>query len=283
VWEGVVRGARYYQPIRGSARLATAPLSASPELARAEALAAGDMHRVHFDGELVGAARVRGRCAAIPLEAFDAAGARLEPEEQGAYFQLLRLSYGEGRNFCRVAKRELLARLGTTERRLHRIVDGLVSKGFVRLLQRDNRGTAFRVYLPREAAGEAGDDFVLGLVPAAPPAPGAAPADASPDAARLSRELAPGSRPGALTARGLAPGPRAGAPSTVARAAIPLGDARTRALAVALAEARGATDAEGRAAALHDISELVADGATPRQVEAAIRAVARRRATGENP
>ena len=47
----MARGARYYQPIEGSARLATAPLSASPELARAEALAAGDMRRVSFDGE----------------------------------------------------------------------------------------------------------------------------------------------------------------------------------------------------------------------------------------
>lgn len=245
-----MRGARYYQPIHGSAGLATAPLSASPELARAEALAAGDMHRVHFEGELVGAARVPGRCAAIPLEAFDAAGARLSPEEQGAYFQLLRLSYGEGRNFCRVPKRELMSRLGTSERRLHRIVHGLVRKGFLRLLQRDNRGTAFRVYLPREAAGEPGDDAVLGLVADEPSRP------------------APSSSP-------------RGAPGGGVRAAIPLGDARTRALASALAEARGAADAEGRAAALQDVSELVADGATPRQVEAAIRAVARRRAAGE--
>jgi hypothetical protein len=250
----VASGARYYQPIQGSARLATAPLAASPELARAESLAAGDMRRVPFDGELVGAARVRGRCAAIPLDAFDAAGARLEPEEQGAYFQLLRLSYAEGRNFCRVPKRELVARLGTSERRLHRIVDGLVRKGFVRLLHRDNRGTAFRVYLPREAAGEAGDDVVLGVV-------------RDPEPACPAPSFQP--RP-ALAPRG---------PVAVsARPAIPLGDARTRALAAALADARGAADGEAIAAAARDVSELVADGATPRQVEAAIRAVARRRA-----
>jgi hypothetical protein len=260
----VVRGARYYQPIHGSASLATARLSASPELARAEALAAGDMHRVQFDGELVGAARVRGRCAAIPLEAFDAAGERLEPEEQGAYFQLLRLSYGEGRNFCRISKRELVTRLGTSERRLHRIVDGLVRKGFVRLLQRDNRGTAFRVYLPREAAGESGDDVVFGVVSDPPRGGAGAPRAefAAPPSAAV--ESAP-ARPQAQHAR----------------TAIPLGDARTRALAAALAEARGTADDEGRAAAMRDISELVADGATPRQVEAALRAVARRRAAGE--
>lgn len=262
----MARGARYYQPIEGSARLATAPLAASPQLSRAEALAAGDMRRVPFDGDLLGAARVRGRCAAIPLEAFDAAGTRLEPEEQGAYFQLLRLSYAEGRNFCRAPKRDLLARLGTTERRFHRIVDGLVRKGFLRLLHRDNRGTAYRVFLPREAAGQNGDDVLLGVVCAEePPQPGAPAAGA--------RRAPPASSP--------SPTPR---PAHAPPAAIPLGDARTRALAVALAEARGAADSEGISAALRDVADLVADGATPRQVEAAIRAVSRRRASrGESP
>jgi hypothetical protein len=256
----VARGARYYQPIQGSARLATAPLSASPQLSRAEALAAGDMRRVPFDGDLIGAAQVRGRCAAIPLEVFDAVGARLEPEEQGAYFQLLRLSYAEGRNFCRAPKRDLVARLGTTERRFHRIVDGLVRKGFLRLLHRDNRGTAYRVFLPREAAGKPGDDVLLGVVRA----------EAPPRAVAPDRSVR-------------APAPRADVAMT-APAAIPLGDARTRALAVALAAARGAPEGEGIPAALREIAELVADGATPRQVEAAIRAVSRRRTSrGETP
>ena len=49
-------------------------------------------------------------------------------------------------------------------------------------------------------------------------------------------------------------------------------------LLLSLAEARGALDGEGMAAALREVTELAADGATPRQVEAAIRAVARSRA-----
>jgi hypothetical protein len=123
-----------------------------------------------------------------------------------------------------------------------------VRKGFLRLLHRDNRGTAYRVFLPREAAGKLDDDVLLGVVRAeAPPQP------VAPDA-------------------------------SVRGAAIPLGDARTRALAVALAAARGAPEGEGIPAALREIAELVADGATPRQVEAAIRAVTRRRASrGETP
>jgi hypothetical protein len=235
-----MRGARYYRPIQGSARLATAALETEPELALAERLAPGELRRVPFRGDLVGAPRVRGRCAAIPLEAFDAAGARLEPEEQGAYFQLLRLSYGEGRNFCRATKRELLSRLGTTERRLHRILDGLVRKGFVRLLHRDNRGTAFRVFLPRETADA--------------PEPQAL-ADLQPTQA-----------------------------TTAPPAAIPMQDARNRALGAALAGARGVAAADGVPAAMREVAELIADGATPRQVEAAIRAVARRRAArGKTP
>jgi len=241
----VSHGARYYQPIEGSARLATTALAASPELSRAEALAAGEMRRVPFDGDLLGAARVRGRCAAIPLEAFDAAGARLAPEEQGAYFQLLRLSYGEGRNFCRVSKRDLVQRLGTSERRFHRIFDGLVRKGLVRLLHRDNRGTAYRVFLPHEAAGPAGDDAAW--------------------------RAEPPRRPRAIP------------PAQAAAPAIPLGDARARSLAAELAEARGAAGEEGLAAALREVSELMSDGATPRQVEAAIRAVSRRSKGGVSP
>jgi hypothetical protein len=196
---------------------------------------------------------VRGRFAALPLDAFDSAGANLSPEEQGAYFQLLRLSYGEGRNFCRAAKRDLMARLGATERRLLRILDGLVEKGLLRLLHRDNRGTLYRVLLPREAAGEPlGDDVLLGRAAAndAPPPP-------RPIALRRA------ARPTAQ------PAPRNGAADPVA------------ALAAALAAARGQVGEDAAEAARDEVRDLLADGASPRQVEAAIRAIARRRATDE--
>jgi hypothetical protein len=241
----------------GGRGLRTAPLAGAPAVARAEALAPGEMRRVPVEGELLGAARVRTRFAPLPLEAFDRAGGLLEPEEQGAYFQLLRLSYGEGRNFCRATKRELMERLGASERRLLRILDGLAGKRFVRPLHRDNRGTLFRVFLPREAFGEPlGEDVLLGRAAA--------------------NEAACAPPPAVATVRPLKrPQP--------ARA--PAGGAAAR-LAAALAAARGDASPDAIASASDEIRELLADGATPRQVGAAIGAIARRRAQsieGETP
>jgi hypothetical protein len=168
-----VAGARsYYRGVKGSRALSTASLDAPSPVARAEALEPGEMLRVPVDGDLLGAARVRARFAPIPLDAFDRASACLAAEEQAAYLHLLRLSYGEGRNFVRAGKRDLMARLGLSERRLLRVLAALVEKRFARPVHRDNRGTLWRVHLPCEAAGETpGDDVLLGR--AAPP--GAAP------------------------------------------------------------------------------------------------------------
>jgi hypothetical protein len=153
--------APYYRGIRGSAALATRPLHA--DRPAAESLPPGEMRRVAFGGELLGAVRVRSSYAALPLEAFDRAGQALEALEQAAYLHLLRLSVGEGRNWCRAAKRDLQGRLRLTERRLLRVLDALVAKGFVKPLHRDNRGTLWRIYLPREAFGERlGDDVLVG-------------------------------------------------------------------------------------------------------------------------
>jgi hypothetical protein len=245
----VARGAHGWHGIQGSSSLRTARLAAAPAVARAEALAPGEMRRVPVAGELLGAARVRGRFAALPLDAFDGAGDTLSPEEQGAYFQLLRLSYGEGRNFCRATKRDLMARLGATERRLLRILDGLVEKGLLRLLHRDNRGTLYRVLLPREAAGEPlGDDVLLGRAAA--------------------NDAPPPQRPIALR--------RAARPSAGSGTADPVAG-----LAAALAAARGQVGEDAAEGARDEVRELLAEGASPRQVEAAIRAIARRRATDE--
>src|SRR5512134_4116613 len=118
------RSAAYYRGIRGSAALATRRVE--PSAVPAEALGPGEMRRVPFAGELLGAVRVRAGYAALPLDAFDRASAALEAEEQAAYLHLLRLSIGEGRNWCRAAKRDLAARLRLSERRLLRVLDALV-------------------------------------------------------------------------------------------------------------------------------------------------------------
>lgn len=232
----------YYRGIVGSAAIPTSPLAADLAVRRAESLEPGELRRVPFGGELLGAVRVRARFAPLPLEAFDRAAGALGAVEQAGYLQMLRLAWGEGRNFCRVRKRDLMARLGLSERRLNRLLGALVERRFLKALQRDNHGTLWRVYLPCEAFGEpVGDDVLLGrpvevaaeVRPTAAPAPAASPS-AGEVALGLARDL--------VAARGETPTPAA------------------------------------VAAARSEVAELMAEGASPRQVAAAIAALTRRRA-----
>ena len=249
------RTASHHRGIRGSAELVTARVD--PAAVAAEGLEPGEMRRLPFAGELLGAVRVRASYAAIPLEAFDRAGERLRPEEQAAYLQLLRLSWGEGRNFCRAAMRDLRVRLRLSERRLLRVLDALVSRGLVRPLHRDNRGTLWRVLLPREADGASlGDDVLVGRAsPGAPP----------------RRALAPVPDPTPPPA-GRMPTPPAG------HVAAPPAE-----LARALAEARGATGPEALAAAAREVDELLAEGQSRSRIAAAIEALRARSTQGGSP
>jgi hypothetical protein len=211
-----------------------------PGAVPAERLEPGEMRRLPFAGELLGAVRVRAAYAALPLEAFDRAAERLRAEEQAAYLQLLRLSWGEGRNFCRAPKRALMERLRLTERRLLRVLDGLVAAGLVRPLHRDNRGTLWRVLLPREADGAAlGDDVLPGR---------ASPAPVTSVRAHPSTPAPPASREAEL--------------------------------ARALAEARGADGPEALAAAAREVRELLAEGQRPARIAAAIEALRARSTSG---
>jgi len=243
----VARGAHsYYRGVKGSRALATAPMGAPSPVARAEGLAPGEMLRVPVGGDLLGAARVRARFAPIPLDAFDRAAPLLAAEEQAAWFHLLRLSYGEGRNFCRAGKRDLMARLGLSERRLLRALAALVEKGFARPVHRDNRGTLWRVHLPAEALGEApGDDVLLGRAgtPAA-----AAPVPPPP------------------------PSEMGAAPARAGRSPVSL-----LALAERLCRARGREPSGPHLdAAASEVADLLAEGHGKERIEAGIRAVARK-------
>ncbi len=274
---GVAARVPYYRGVRGSASLATRPLDA-PALA-AEALEPGEMRRVPYAGELLGAIRVRASFAAIPLDAFDRACATLEAEEQAAYLHLLRLSVAEGRNWCRLAKRELMDRLRLSERRLLRVLGALVEKGFARPLHRDNRGTLWRVYLPSEAAGEPlGDDVIAGragelrLVRPARTAATPVPITAVHPERSADAEASARSRRATSTT------------TTTTRPRAVHSDA---ALSRALASARGLTGPEAIAAALREVKDLLAEGQRPERIAACIETVRRRaeRAahTGEAP
>jgi hypothetical protein len=232
--------------------LATQPVS--PSAVPAEALEPGEMRRLPFGGELLGAARVRSRFVAVPLDAFDEAAPTLSPEEQAAYLHLIRLSYGEGRNWCRVPKRALEQRLHASERRLLRMLDGLVTRGLARPLHRDNRGTLWRVFLPREAAGEdVGEAVLLGK---AKEANGAAPSPEKPRRANgaAARAPRPASKPPVALRRSPATDP----------------------LARALAEARGELDDPGLERAAREVAELLAEGQSAARITSAIEAIRER-------
>jgi hypothetical protein len=249
----VAKGEAYYRGVRGSAALPTARLAAG-EVA-AEALAPGELRRLPFHGQLLGAARVRASFAAIPLVAFDRAGERLEAEAQAAWLHLIRLSWGEGRNWARVGKRELMARLRLSERRLLRVLDALVAGSFVTPQHRDNRGTLWQVAWPGEPFGEPpGDEVLLGRA-------GGAPASGAPPDGHALAPVAP--RPGPPAKRGARRG------------------ARERELASALVQARGLGGEAAEAAALREVQELVDEGQGDERIAAAIAAVARRTAHGD--
>jgi hypothetical protein len=252
----VGKGEAYYRGIRGSAALPTARLAAA-EVA-AESLAPGELRRLPFRGQLLGAARVRSSFAPIPLVAFDRAGERLEAEAQAAWLHLIRLSWGEGRNWARIGKKDLMARLRLSERRLLRVLDALVAGAFVMPLHRDNRGTLWKVAWPGEPFGApAGDEVLLGR---ASPAPASA---APPDGHPLA--------PAAARARPAAGGARRGA--------------RELELARALVAARGLHGPAAEAAARRDVQELADEGQGYGRIAAAIAAVARKtaRGAGEKP
>jgi hypothetical protein len=246
---------RYYRGVRGSSALATRALGAAAPAA--EAIEPGEMRRVPFAGELLGAVRVRAGFAAIPLDVFDRACADLEAEEQAAYLHLLRLSVAEGRNWCRVAKKELEDRLQLSERRLLRVLAALVEKRYARPLDRDNRGTLWRVYLPREAAGEPlGDDVLLG---------------------RAAELRVVRTRPTATATST----PTATPTATANAIRRPRAVATEASLARALAEARGRADSEGLAAALREVRELLSEGQPLERIAACIETVRRRASRGE--
>ncbi len=263
---------RYYRGVRGSAALATRPLDAAAPAP--EALEPGEMRRFPFAGELLGAVRVRAAFAPIPFDAFDQACSALEAEEQAAYLHLLRLSVGEGRNWCRLAKRELMHRLRLSERRLLRVLAALVEKRFARPLHRDNRGTLWRVYLPREALGEPlGDDVLVGragelrLVP--------------PGRSRV-RTATPIATTATATTTTTATNATPTAAATPTATATPITRPRSvtteATLARALAAARDRTDPEGVAAALREVKDLLAEGQPPDRIAACIETVRRRAA-----
>ena len=181
----------YYRPVTGSRELRTGPRRSDETLRLIEtnsgdALAPCRLYR----GEWLGGAKLLG--VAVPTAVFDLLAPTQTALEQAVYLHLFRLSYGEGRNFCRVGKREISGRTGLSDRRLNVVLDGLVRKGHIRPLHRDTGGTLYRVFLPSELLRlQAEPGLVRGEKIEAPPPP----APAQPAAASIHAAPPAAARP----------------------------------------------------------------------------------------
>ncbi|HGE70701.1 TPA: hypothetical protein ENX78_07695 [Candidatus Poribacteria bacterium] len=71
--------------------------------------------------------------------------------EQSIYNRLYRLSVGYGRNYCRVNAEALMKSCNIKDRRtLNSGIDGLIKKGHIQIINRNNKGTLYRIFFPHE-------------------------------------------------------------------------------------------------------------------------------------
>jgi hypothetical protein len=178
------RGPSGYTPIPGSAKLTTGKVG-QDAAAAAEALAPSSLQAVEVEGHTLGRVLVRERFVPVLADVFDRLALQQEPLEQVVYAHLYRLAVGEERNWCRVSRSELGKRTRLSDRRLMKALAGLVDMGHIALVSRDRRGTLYRVLLPHEVLGEAGEEVMVGRAKAARAQPRqASPARPSPAATR---------------------------------------------------------------------------------------------------
>jgi len=149
----------YYRPIPGSRELRTRKEEQDDLFLKIESevqAAAPPGPMFEFGEERLGGVLIKGPSLAIPLEILDQSLRKMAPIEQAVYLQLFRLSFGTGKNFCRVGKKELAERTGLSLVRLNASLGGLVRKGFARPVHRSVRGTLWRVFHPAETGAKAG-------------------------------------------------------------------------------------------------------------------------------
>jgi len=76
------------------------------------------------------------------------------PLEQSIYNRLYRLSVGWGRNYCRVSTETLMKSCNIKDRRtLNSGIDGLIEKGHIQIINRNNKGILYKILFPHEVLG----------------------------------------------------------------------------------------------------------------------------------
>ncbi|MCP4504652.1 MAG: hypothetical protein GY822_32510 [Deltaproteobacteria bacterium] len=143
-----------YVNIPGSASLKTQKRSEQGDIAEVEAIDMGSPFAREVRGEWLANTLVRASFVAIPDDVFDRLLPTQAPLEQVLYLHLLRLCLAKERNFCRASRRELAERCQLSDRRLGAALAGLVDKDHIRLVDRNRKGTLYRVCFPHEVFGE---------------------------------------------------------------------------------------------------------------------------------
>jgi len=147
----------YYKPIPGSRELLTRkelPEDIILKIENEVMKATPPAPVFEYQDSALGGVLLKGKMVGVPEEVFENLFKKLEPIEQSVYLQLFRLSYGAGRNFLRIGKKELSEKTNLSLLRLNSALEGLVKKGMVKPIHRSVRGTLWRVYHPQEL-GEA--------------------------------------------------------------------------------------------------------------------------------
>lgn len=149
-------GSPGYTPIPGADALRTGKVGESPAAA-AEQLDPAAMAAVQVGEHVLARTIVRDGFIPVLQDVFDRLATEQEPLEQLTYLHLYRLALADERNWCRVSRAELQKRTNLSDRRVMKALAGLVDKGHIALVDRDTRGTLYRVRLPHEVFGEAAD------------------------------------------------------------------------------------------------------------------------------
>lgn len=95
--------------------------------------------------------KIKNNFTKLDNEVSDYLNKQQTPLEQSIYNRLYRLSIGWGKNHCRISSEALLTACNIKDRRtLNNGIDGLIEKGHIQVINRNNNGVLYRILLPQE-------------------------------------------------------------------------------------------------------------------------------------
>jgi len=131
-----------FKPVPGSRELTTASFGAAADLERLEKARPGETVEIKYNGVTLR----NGRVFSSISDLYDTLMPGLDASEQAVFGHIYRLSVGEGRNWLRIGKKELMRRTRLSQRKLLKTLSSLTERNLIRPLQRNTNGTLYEVY-----------------------------------------------------------------------------------------------------------------------------------------